>query len=64
VEEILGNWTEHDLASAEAAARDVIRTLRKDGGVAFDPLRSGRDARGGMSALLGHGLLQTPEVDE
>lgn len=64
VKEVIPNWTEEDLASAEETARDVIRRLRRDGGVAFDRLRSGKDARGAMAALLGHGILQTSEADE
>ncbi len=64
IEEVAPDWTEDDLTSAEETAREVIRKLRRDGGVAFDPLRSGKGVGSGMAALLGHGLLQTQEVDE
>jgi len=54
----IAEWTLEDLATANEAARDVIRKLRSSGGIFFDPLASGRKARGELAALLGHGILQ------
>ncbi len=51
-------WSPEDQTSAEEAARGVIRRLRDDEEISFDPSASGRRARGEMAALLGYGLLQ------
>lgn len=54
----IATWTPEDLDTAEEAARDVIRRLRDAGGISFDPVGSGRKARGELATLLGRGLLQ------
>jgi len=59
----VAKWDPADIASAEEAARDVIRRLRDAGGISFDPVESGRRARGEMASLLGRGLLQTEGGD-
>ena len=59
----VAEWDPADLASAEEAARDVIRKLRDAGGISFDPVESGRRARGEMASLLGRGLLQAEGGD-
>jgi len=64
IREVLADWSQDDLASAEEAAREIIRKLRRDGGVAFDPERSGRGSRGWMGALLGQGILQAAEPEQ
>jgi hypothetical protein len=64
IEEDIGSWSPADLESAEAAAREVIRSLREAGGVSFSPGESGRGVRGGLASLLGKGMLDTGEEVE
>ncbi len=59
----VAEWTPAELASADEAARDVIRKLRDAGGISFDPAESGRRARGELASLLGRGLLQAEGGD-
>ncbi|MFH1763435.1 MAG: PD-(D/E)XK nuclease family protein [Gemmatimonadota bacterium] len=59
----VAGWTPADLETAEETARKVIRSLREAGGISFDPVSSGRKARGDLAVLLGRGLFQT-EGDE
>jgi RecB family exonuclease len=51
-------WTEADMEEADEAAREIIRALRRDGAVAFDPASTGRKAWGSMASLLGQGVFQ------
>jgi len=60
----IAEWTLEDLATANETARGVIRELRSSGGISFDPLASGRKARGDLAALLGHGILLQAEGEE
>jgi RecB family exonuclease len=59
----IADWGPEDFATAEEAARAVIRGLREAGEVSFDPLGSGQGARGELASLLGHGLLQSEGGD-
>jgi hypothetical protein len=54
----IASWTSDDLEDADETARDVIRTLLRDGGVSFDPESTGRRAKGPLAALLGRGVFQ------
>jgi hypothetical protein len=58
VEPVFAPWGPEDLTSAEETARDVLRKLRRDGWVTFDPERTPRAARGEWAELLGQGVLQ------
>jgi hypothetical protein len=58
VEPSFAPWTKGDLEEADEAARELIRALRRDGGVTFLPSQTGRSAKGPMAALLGRGVFQ------
>jgi hypothetical protein len=57
---LIPNWKDPDFDSAVEAARDALRFLETQRVTRFDPLNSGRRARGAMGTLLGRGLLQDP----
>jgi len=56
------SWSPEELAEADETAREVIRRLREEGEVRFQPGKVGSTARGALGALLGRGALQ--EVDD
>jgi len=57
-------WSASDLEDADEAAREVIRTLRRDGGAGFQPGSTGRGLRGPLAALLGRGVFQDDEGNQ
>ncbi len=50
-------WGRPEVEDALETARSLIRKLREEKEVRFEPRASGRRAEGGLSALLGRGLL-------
>ena len=55
---VIPAWTEGDFDSAVEAAQEVFRNLEVQRVARFDPLRTGRRARGPMATLLGRGVFQ------
>ncbi len=53
-------WDEEEVADALETARQVLRRLRAQGEIRFDPQASGKNARGLLAVLLGRGLLMEP----
>lgn len=57
------SWGRAELDDALETARGIIRRLREEGEVRFDPLSAGKGREGAEAALLGRGLLLAVDED-